>query len=84
MRTQQNMSPDQLRRCRTMKIIRNSEDDPNIVVMQVFDPRNPNKVMKDYRARTKQDVERVKRSFMQKYRIPSQNITEVDKANEQE
>lgn len=83
MQSQPNLSPDQLKRCRSMEIIRNSESDLNVVIMKVFDPRSPGRVMKEYRARTKQDVERVRRAFMQKYRIPVQNITEVDAAEKQ-
>ena len=69
------MTAAALARCRSMTI--EYLDDRNRVHLQVFDPKRPGKPVASSIVRTPQDMNRYKRSWMQLYRIPEENITVI-------
>jgi hypothetical protein len=71
------MSKEALKRCRGMTIEDQGTKESFLVRLSVTDPRLNDKELVFYRARAPVDVERVKRAWMTKYRIPRENIREI-------
>jgi len=73
------MSEAALARCRRLTITDVSdEDSPFRKELMVHPPSPDDRVLETIVVRTPQDLARVKRSYMAKYRIPPENITEEE------
>lgn len=66
------MTEAALARCRSLNIEKQPDGRTRLWVK---DPRVPKESVREYFARTPQDVARIKRAFMGQYRIPEQNVT---------
>lgn len=69
------MSPDALARCRSM-VIEGLEDGLRHEI-RVYDPKFPGKAVASHIVRTDYDRQRFCRSWMQLYKIPRENITQL-------
>jgi hypothetical protein len=80
------MSEAGLARCRALKITPIRDEEEIQYLLEVTDPRFQDKVLVKFTARTEIDMIRIKRSYMQKYRIPEQKVTrapEIDKTKKE-
>jgi hypothetical protein len=68
------MSEAGLARCRSLRITPIRDEVGVRYLLEVMDPRFNDKVFVKFVARTEIDLARVKRTFMQKYRIPEQKV----------
>ncbi len=77
------MSPRALARCRRLVITDISDrDNPFRKKFEVFDPRQKDMCIFNISVRTPQDERRLRQGLMGKYRIPSQNVSLVEKEEE--
>ncbi len=69
-------SPRALKQARRMELTPN-EANPRATDIAVIDPRLNDRVIHRITVRTPQDLTRVKRALMGKYRIPPPNVSQV-------
>ncbi len=71
------MSPAGLKRCRTLLITDEGDESVFRKRLEVIDPRKPGHPVASLVVRTRNDFERVKRSYMGRFRIPLENVEET-------
>jgi hypothetical protein len=73
--TYSRMSEAGLARCRALKITPMRDKEGLRYLLEVTDPRFNDKVFAKFVARSEIDLARVRKTYMQQYRIPEQKVT---------
>lgn len=78
------ISPAQLKRCRKLVITNIGSVGDYRYRLDVTDPRINDRVVTTLTARTRQDLARMRRALITKYRVPQENVTMITAMEEDE